>query len=240
MLFWILVHFLYNLLMSVSSHWLNPSDSRVEDIFSRQTSTFAHKWPSVAEYCQYTRAADRNLVLINHCIESVGWSICHQMKAGATMAHTNTIKWDQWHASFNSFSSIKIIHQAEPSLWNVWLEIGGTLNPCPGLSIHLQHTSGLDAWRWTAEPDASIQLASSTFFKIIIVNTVKCMEPKIRQPHHNFTEAVRHPEPASNLERYGEQRRQRALIRTSQKQNICMILSVCMCVCVCVSDVYMG
>lgn len=63
------------------------------------------------------------------------------------------------------------------------------------------------------------------------------MEPKIRQTHHNFTEAVRHPEPASNLERYGEQRRQRAPVCTSQKQNRCRILSMCvslsLCVCVC-------
>lgn len=50
------------------------------------------------------------------------------------------------------------------------------------------------------------------------------MEPKIRQPHHNFTEAVRHPEPASNLRRYGEQRRQRAphmhSPKTKQMQDI--------------------
>lgn len=58
------------------------------------------------------------------------------------------------------------------------------------------------------------------------------MEPKIRLPHHNFTEAVRHPEPASNLERYVEQRRLRP---PSQKQNKCRILSVCMYVCVCVT-----
>lgn len=55
------------------------------------------------------------------------------------------------------------------------------------------------------------------------------MEPKIRQPHHNFTEAVRHPEPASNLERYGEQKWLRAPSpKTKQMQDI-----KCVCVCVC-------
>lgn len=61
------------------------------------------------------------------------------------------------------------------------------------------------------------------------------MEPKIRMPHHNFTEAVRHPEPAYNLERYVEQRRLRP---PSQKQNKRRILSVCTYVCVCVCDVW--
>lgn len=72
----------------------------------------------------------------------------------------------------------------------------------------------------------------------------KCMEAKIRRPHHNFSEAVRHPGPASNLERYGEQRRQRAPMCSSQKQNRCRILSVCvrayvcMSVCVCVGCIH--
>lgn len=58
--------------------------------------------------------------------------------------------------------------------------------------------------------------------------------PKIRQPHHNFTEAVRHPEPASNLERYGGAEE----AEDPPKQNSCTILSVCVYVCVCGADVW--
>lgn len=64
-------------------------------------------------------------------------------------------------------------------------------------------------------------------FKIITVNTTKCVEPKIRQSHHNFTGAVRHLGPASNLERYREAEEAEGptpthlhLLKTKQVHNI--------------------
>lgn len=112
------------------------------------------KWPSAVEYRLYTGAADKNPALIKHSGESFSTSSDTKWKEGAAMEHTNTTKWEQWHASFNFFSSIKIIHQAEPSLLECVIGNEGTLNPSPGHSIHLQHatglgTTGLEMNRWT-------------------------------------------------------------------------------------------
>lgn len=128
-------------------------------------------------------------------------SIRRQMEDGATMAHTNNVKWEQWHASFNSLLSIRIVHQGEPSPLECVIGNRGTLNPRPGHSTDRQHTTGLGHHWCGAEPlnqmPPSSQTSPFSCCLIIIVNTNKCMEPQIRQAHHNFTEAVRHPEPAS-------------------------------------------
>lgn len=106
----------------------------------------------------------------------------------------------------------------------------GTLNPCPGNSIHLQHTTGLDTFR-----DELLSVSQTypafSFWKITIVNTGKCREPKIRHPHRNFTEALRHPEPASNLEGYGARGGTGASYALSKNKE--MQFNKCVCVCVC-------